>query len=74
MDEFLRESSVPGLRYLSSDFGWTTKLVWLLSIVGSFSLAAVIIRENVFDWVDQPAVVTTVDTVDVTVSESVLSE
>ena len=62
---FLLETSIHGLKYLVASKNSLCKLLWLMSIVGSFTAASVIIYFNVVDWNNSPAVVTSVDTVEV---------
>ena len=56
----LGESSIHGLRYLSEARHPLVKLAWLAVVTASVTAAALIIRANVSDWLESPAVVTSV--------------
>ncbi len=68
MEEFLSASSIHGLRYLRKGGergGLSSRLLWLAAVLCSASAAALIIFLNVRDWRGRPAVVTSVDWLDV---------
>ena len=58
LGEYLRQSSVHGLRYLSESKGTAFRLVWFACIAASFSLATYTIYHNILNWEDSPAIIT----------------
>ncbi len=72
-DQFLGESSIHGLRYLTRDTGNLVRLVWLVFVGSSFGVAGYFIYLNVLDWENSPVVVTSVDDVMIEVGRSPLS-
>ncbi len=64
---FLRHSSIHGLRYLTEAKGWVPKLLWMLCIMASCSVAVVMIYCNVSDWENSPTVVSSVKLVELEV-------
>ncbi len=60
LSEFLRESSIHGLRYLVEARLGIVRLLWLVSISSCFTFAVVIIYLNVHNWQNSPAVVTSI--------------
>lgn len=57
-DEFLRATSIHGLRYLTESKGSVVRFLWFAVISTSFTLATVISFFNVLSWQHQPATIT----------------
>ncbi len=58
--QFLQESSIPGLRYLSEARGLFPRILWVTCILSSACAASVVIYYNVAGWEDSPTVVASV--------------
>lgn len=69
MTNFLAQSSVHGLKYLSKDeTGIVARLIWFLVITMSFASAIGIVYINVSSWEDSPTVIASLDFVGAEVS------
>lgn len=55
--EFLRTSSIHGVKYLVESKSAVAKLAWLVCILSCFTSAIVIIYYNVAAWENSPAVI-----------------
>ena len=63
--EYLEDTSVHGLRYLSVSPGAASKLSWFFCIAASFTVAFLICHSNVVQWNANPKVLTSVQSVTV---------
>ena len=61
LEQFFRESTIHGLRYLVPGTGKTFRLLWLLILSVCFISAAYFIYLNVLGWMESPTVVLSVD-------------
>ena len=52
--EFLETSTIHGLVYISKAESIWGKLLWIISVIVSFTLAVVLINTSFVDWADQP--------------------
>ncbi len=60
LSEFLKDSSIHGLRYLYEARNPFVKVLWLVCILTCVGLAAMIIYLNIMNWENSPSVVTSV--------------
>ena len=67
--DFLESSSIHGLVYLSKGKTRLQRLVWLACILASCSTAGWIIYHNFLNWRNSPAIVTSVDSLSVKVTQ-----
>lgn len=63
MGDFLRATSIHGLRYLYETKGWLGRIIWLAFILTSFTVAILISYENIMNWQNSPVTVTQASTV-----------
>jgi len=59
MESFFQTSSIHGLRYLTRPNGFIVRFIWLLTIIAFFNFAALLIRQNVQENLDDPIATTT---------------
>ena len=52
--EFLETSTLHGLAYISKAESFWGKVLWAVSVIVSFSLAGILIKQSFTDWSTQP--------------------
>ena len=62
LSTFVSESSIHGVKYLVEAKHAISKFLWLVCICASFTAAFVFIYQNIINWNNSPAVVTSVRT------------
>ena len=58
ISDYLRTTSIHGLRYLTTAKNKTIRFIWFVCVLGSFTTAIYIIYLNVLNWENSPSVLT----------------
>ena len=59
--EFLESSTIHGLAHISTGKSIYTRIIWVLIVIGCFSIGIVLIDKAFYSWATNP-IITTVDT------------